>query len=631
MTFSNPLDLSLPPEEMIGVVGSSTSTHTVHVDLVGSARERSINGRMVVIAPVDHLGNREFALGTVTDVEQTNIYHTNPALRGVIANRGSIPGLTERADIKTATVAVQSAFRTDGNRLTPVGGAMSFAASTGERVYLATADIVGTLATQATADVFYLGHLYRQPGVPLPLSVPDFAGSRGGSNASFFGPSGSGKTYVATFALASQLRHLNMGVLVVDPQGQFTTTARVATELGVDVRKIAEDQGRAVHQMSVARDIRLPEKPDLMTTMLADGKRNFFGSSSLLGVTGGEKASDVQDLINMWLGNQRGWSDWDLGALLEGIVEFVRDQAASGAIYAGIDRGNGDDLDLPENDDKPANRLYHNLNAVLEPDRYPNRDGAGRRQRIETALRDVFPLFTSTRGGDTPGERVPVRTMVEDLCDSELGGKPRPLYLLTLAGGNGRSALDSPRTQSTILRVLLADLEDAAQHRYLHRPKHPANVLVFMDEAARFASPRSSTEGGKDIAEDLARYMREIRKYSVGFWLILQEPAALHESIWKQLRNGFQVFAGGLVGSDLEKVREQVGSPSTMRLYSQLAQPSTTNPVYPYMLCGNVSPLSATSAPLFMQAFTDPEDWVRTNKSAGWLSGTFHAEDTWRG
>ena len=618
-------DLGVSDADFIGIVGSPTSTHTLHVDLVGDSGTRPINGQMVVVAPLDRDGVTEYGIGTVTGVEQRNRYHEDPALRGVIASRGGIPGLTGRADIKTATVAVQAVFRPEG----PVGGAMTFAPSTGDRVHLANAALLTELAQRATSDLFFLGHAYRQ-NIVLPLSLPDYSGSRGASHGSFFGPSGSGKTRLAAFTLASQLRHLNMGVLLIDPQGQFSTTARVRSEVGVDIRRVAADQGRRVHALSIAREVRLPEDEDLFTGLLVDGRRNFFQASSLLGVTGSEKAKDVQEMVTMWLANRHGWSDGDVELLLDDMVEFVRDQATTGSIYSGIDRGNEEDLEIPENDDKPANRLYHNLNAVLSPGRYPHRDGAGRRASLLSALADVFPLFTEHGPGGA--SRVPVEGIVTDLCDSELGGAPRPLYVLSLVDPEARgwTALEGARAQSTILRVLLSRLEAEAQDRYLNRPNHPANVLVFLDEAARFASPKSNTTGGRDIAEDLARYMREIRKYAVGFYLVLQEPAALHDSIWKQLRNGFQVFAGGLVGSDLERVREQVGSPETMRLYGQLAQPSATNPVYPFMLCGNLSPLSATSAPMFMQAFTDPEQWVRVNRSyGGWLPGHYHAEDVW--
>src|SRR5699024_10413114 len=158
-------------------------------------------------------------------------------------------------------------------------------------------------------------------------------------------------------------------------------------------------------------------------------------------------------------------------------------------------------------------------------------------------------------------------------------------------------------TQGVILRAVLSAVERVAQWRY-QETDSPANVLVAVDEAARYTSVQARRGDQQELVEDMARYFRELRKYAVGFVLILQEPSALDESIWKQLRNGFRAFAGGLVGNDLEKVREQIGAGGAMRLYEQLAQPSKDNPVYPFMLCGSFSPLAATSSPLFMETFS---------------------------
>src|SRR5699024_4736858 len=210
---------SLTDSQKIGIVGSDTTTEQISVDLTSHARTRSTNGRMVIIAPEDANNEAEYAIGTVAGVTKRNRYHEDPALRGIIANRGGIGNLTGRADIKTAKIDVQAAFRANGGGVRAIGGSMSFAPDTGEGVYLLDCRTVRELAEGVTRDLFYLGTMYRQADVPLPMSVGDFASARGGSSAAFFGPSGSGKTYAATSYVASQMRHTRMGVLLVDPQG----------------------------------------------------------------------------------------------------------------------------------------------------------------------------------------------------------------------------------------------------------------------------------------------------------------------------------------------------------------------------------------------------------------------------
>lgn len=637
----NPL-ITLNPEQRIGVIGSDTSTDMLTVDLTADARNRSMNGRMVLIAPTDYDGQQEYALGTVTGITNRNRFHEDPALRGIIALRGGIGNLTGRADIKTAKIAVQAAFReTATGGVRALGGSMSFAPDTGEGIYLLDSDAIRALAESVTSDLFYIGSLYRQGDVLLPMSVSDFSSARGGSSSAFFGPSRSGKTYEATLFVASQMRHLAMSILLVDPQGQFTTDSKVRRELPLDLRALADAQGRPVHQLSVAREVRLPEDAAMFVSLLSTTR--FFHANDMLGMT--TKSKDVQDLVTTWLADRSNWSQEDPDALLDALVEHLMGLARTGSIFTGIQEPKEDGEDLPISS-KPANRVYHNLRSVLHPDEYAideGRDGAARRRALLSLFRPMLNLF-SPYGPDWTTKRMKITEIAQGVgipeADSAGNRKARPFYVLTMAdrvSGKNRDenaaakALSGNRMQGVILRALLSAIEGVARYQYQEGGK-PSNALIVIDEAARYTSSQARRGEQQELVDDISRYFREIAKYAVGFTLILQEPASLEESIWKQLRNGFRAFAGGLVGNDLDKVREQVGSPGAMRLYEQLAQPSKDNPVYPFMLCGSFSPLSATSSPMFMEAFSGKnpaEQWARANRS--WLPGMFNVDDLWHG
>lgn len=633
-------NIQLHPDQRIGVVGSDTTTDLISVDLISNARSRSINGRMVVIAPEDVDGEREYALGTVTGITNRNRHHEDPALRGIIALRGGIGNLTRRGDIKTARIDVQAAFRAQSHQVRAIGGNMSFAPDTGEGVYLLDSQLVRKLAGGATKDLFYLGTMYRQPDVELPMSVGDFASARGGSSAAFFGPSGSGKTYTSTTYIASQMRHKYMGVLLIDPQGQFTTDSKVRRELPLDLRALADAQGRDVRQLSVAREVRLPEDAAMFVAML--GSTRFFHANDMLGTT--TKSKDVQELVGAWLADQPNWSEKRADNLLDSLIEHLMGLARTGSIFSGI-KEPGEGESEPPVSSKPANRLYHNLRSVLHPEEYEvdSRDGSARRRSLMSLFEPFLNLF-SPYGPDGHTKRKKISEIASEVTDNDIGTagnrRPRPLFVLTMAdrvSGKNRAenvtakALATTRTQGVILRSLLSAVERVAQWRY-QETDSPANVLVAIDEAARYTSTQARRSEQQQLVEDLARYFRELRKYAVGFVLILQEPSALDESIWKQLRNGFRAFAGGLVGNDLDKVREQIGSGDAMRLYEQLAQPSKDNPVYPFMLCGSFSPLSATASPMFMESFAgkdSAEKWARANEQ--WLPGVFNVSDLWHG
>src|SRR5699024_398990 len=99
-------------------------------------------------------------------------------IRAVVASRGRIGNLVG-TDVKTAKVDMQAVFRRRGNILNPIGGSLSFVPDTGEQVYVVDSDVVETLASNVTDDLFYIGTLYRQPDIPMPMTVADFSGSRG--------------------------------------------------------------------------------------------------------------------------------------------------------------------------------------------------------------------------------------------------------------------------------------------------------------------------------------------------------------------------------------------------------------------------------------------------------------------
>lgn len=612
------LDTNFSDKDRVGVVGSNSSTGSLVVDLVGDSRSRSLNGKMVAVMPEDMDGTREVGLGMVTEITTTNPYHENTSLRGVIALQGSIANLTGRGDIKTAKVELQSAFRDDGGRVRPVGGSLTFAPSTGENVHLANNDLVQRLARQATNDLFYLGSIYRQRDILLPLSFHDFSGPRGASMAAFFGPSGGGKTHAATSFVACQTRHRDMAFLLIDPQGQFVTDSKMGRELPLDLRALAESQGREVQQLSVAHEVRLPQDATLFAELL-DGA-SFFGASRMVGAR--SNAKEAREVVLSWLEETAGeWSEEDPQTLLDRMLQHLIERVEAGAVAVG---------------DKVRERIAAHLLGALDAT-----DDAGEATR-KAMLRVWTPflsLFTPTALDGTA--RKPMREIVKALCDQDTGfagnRKGRPFYILTLAdpsAGNGQEsevtrAMKQTRNQMVVLQTLFSALEEEGRRIYQSEGKEPTNLMVIMDEAARFTSDSSRDPQQREMASKIARFFRELRKFSIGFTLILQEPSALHDSIWKQLQNGFRAFAGGLVGNDLDKVREQIGSPGSLRLYQQLAQPTADNSVYPWVFCGSISPLNVTSEPSFMEAFTDPQVWAAANRE--WLPATYDVTDVWAG
>lgn len=93
-------------------------------------------------------------------------------------------------------------------------------------------------------------------------------------------------------------------------------------------------------------------------------------------------------------------------------------------------------------------------------------------------------------------------------------------------------------------------------------------------------------------------------------------------------RTGSALSLGGLLATTWNGC-ESRSVAGALRLCQQLAKPSKDNAVYPWMFCGSISPLSVTSSPLFMEAFTTPQD--RAEANGGWLPGVFNVTDIWAG
>src|SRR5699024_8789841 len=162
--------------------------------------------------------------------------------------------------------------------------------------------------------------------IPMPMTVADFSGSRGSTMAGFFGPSGAGKTHLATQYTACQMRHKRMAFLLIDPQGQFCSTAKVRRELPLDLRALADAQGREVRQLSVAFSVRMPKDEKLLVDLLDSAK--FFGATNLLAAS--NKKDEAKALTEGWLrAGAGGWHDHDPDTVLESLLNHLVDNATS--------------------------------------------------------------------------------------------------------------------------------------------------------------------------------------------------------------------------------------------------------------------------------------------------------------
>lgn len=560
----------------VGNVGSPSTTGRVTVDILELAANMPLHGDLVYL--VHPLHDRALiAIGTVTEIRTSNRWHEDPNMRGVLKRYGSLPHLSGVGDVRTADVIVQAAYLAEsddpsvGDPPIESGGALSMSPTTGAKVDRVTDEFLTQLLRRHAEQIIYLGRIYRT-AVRLPLIIRHFGRDAGAGEAyhtGIFGITGSGKSVLAAYLIAAQLRHPEMAVFLIDPQGQFSTEEGLPFSL----QEWAEEQGRDVIVRRIATDLRLPTNAFLLSDLL--GQTRFF--IDILTIRGEQQRESAVTEFRTILQGLTHWSNRPPDDVLRDILTaLVGDVQALQRIYASNDS---------------RQRLVGQLNSLI-----------GNPTQFEIAaeiFRPLHSLFSSTNPAGGP--RQPIFQLFDRTLDPSASSRPFVIIDFTSAGAN--ELLDSTPVKARILRWVCDMLNARAEDAYGSGTS--LNVLVVFDEAQRFAAENPEDDESAELARRLVDYVRTTRKYGLGWMFITQEVGSLKRGIYSQLR--VRCFGYGLTsGSELQRLRETIGDPAALDLYRAFVDPAATGATeYPFMLTGPVSPLSFTGAPVFLSVYTD--------------------------
>jgi len=453
--------------------------------------------------------------------------------------------------------------------------------TTGQEVRLVDNYLVQELIERHRSEVVYLGHLYRT-SVLLPLYVREFADKRGTGayHTGIFGQTGSGKTTLACFFLAAQLKHKGLSIFAFDPQGQFTTQ----NDFAIDVQRIARQYGREVRLLSIAEDIQLPPDAPLVFELLHSTK--FFNQLGMKTRNANREAA--ADEMERLLRGRSGWGEDTAADLLRGLLtDLVNDNAAMQRIYRS---------------DGPRSLFATVISAALNQDS----DFNSLLQHFEP----VHSLFSPRRRAG--GRRTRLRDLINTVLDDS--ATPKPYVILDLSNpASNDDWRDSASTKARLIRKIAGELRRIAELKW-RRTKNSLNCLVLFDEARRFASAHPAGDEEALLANRLVDYVFETRKTGVGWTFITQEIGSLDPRIYQQLT--IKAFGYGLTsGSDLNRLRDEIGRGPGLDLYLSFPDPrALTEKRYPFMIIGPVSPLSFTSAPVFLEVFTSEEQLRQANR-----------------
>ena len=229
-------------------------------------------------------------------------------------------------------------------------------------------------------------------------------------------------------------------------------------------------------------------------------------------------------------------------------------------------------------------------------------------QELLAHFQPVHSLFSPVSPSGRP--RVPLQRLIDEVLADQVS--PKPYVVVDLSARTGTPWLDEDETKARLIRKVASELARAAEERW-RQTGNLINCAVVFDEAYRFAASHPEGDEAELLSNRLVTYVRATRKTGLGWTFITQEIGSLHPGIYNQLT--VRVYGYGMTtGSDLNRLRDEVGTGSALDLYQSFPNPrALSEKVYPFMLTGPVSPLSFTAAPVFLQVYTAEDEFRRAN------------------
>jgi hypothetical protein len=419
-----------------------------------------------------------------------------------------------------------------------------------------------------------------------------------------FGKTGSGKSVLAKMILLAYARHPQMGILVIDPQGEFAKEVRGETVPGVfrlPIKRVLDSLRKPTKVYGV-RNLVL-DRWDLFEHILSES--GFF---QRLGVKAGENQRQAAEAISEQL-QKDGIKLADLHHRdsFDKTWNHLKEERILVRIYGSKEARERVRQQMAETN---QNDLYQTV--WLPITQLFREDQNGTRKKVESLLTSLFipnqekrPLIVIDLSTEQVTQTNSKRATSLPLFDNDQP-QPLPTHLFW-----------NETIQALVIKRLLEGIRTAAEYSY--KQNRSLNTLVLMDEAHRLA-PREDpgSEEQRAIRSILIDATRTTRKYGVGWMFISQTLSSLHREILEQLRIFFFGFGLGM-GAEFKALSELVGGRSkALDLYQLFRDPhssfDTSSREYSFMTIGPVSPLSFAGTPLFFNAFNEVEDFLNVNK-----------------
>lgn len=576
----------------VAVVGSPSTNTELTVDLLQEATEERLVGALTAFEAVQN-GQHITSVGQIVGIELKNRWHEDSVFRNLVKRTGEIPPITNRQDTRIADLVVGATFRQTTNGFEPE--VLGMVPPTGTRVSRVDQPLLDRLLEVYRPEIVYLGRAYAND-VLYPMWFKHFGSGAGGAGEAYhlgvFGKTGSGKSGLAKMMLCAYARHLQMGILVIDPQGEFSlelSGTRVGQQ-GLQLDQVIRSQGRAIHVYRIS-DLQLDDWATFEEMIIS---LRFLEQLSIPSASA-ENARRAAEVIRNALEGNHNLDNLGTLPVLQAALNAINDPNNAGFIYATRPR---------------AQQLQQRVQRFLNDQRALN-------QLLTNSWVPICQLFSSgqnrqrlfTYPGPQPG-------IINRLMGSAGDSDPRPVIVVDISR-QGNQRFWSEELQRRLIGKLLNILVSQATSSL--STQQSANVLVLLDEAHRHApSGRLEEDSEADrLRSLLRRAIRETRKYGIGWFFISQTLGGLDNEILQQLR--ILAFGFGLaMGTEFDRLRDFVGGDKrALELYQSFRDPQSFPrrdlQEFPFMAVGPVSPLAFSGKPLFFTGFTDSEEFLRVN------------------
>jgi DNA helicase HerA-like ATPase len=562
----------------IAIIGSPNSTTSFTADILETARDRALDHAWVTFEVVERFNGKAYrkrALCQLGGIITRNRWHEDPIIRAVIKHQGAIPALSGESDLTSAQLVALGVFLLDELGHVRRRTTLSTPPPSGTPVYPADAATLQQLV-HTEPGIFYAG---QSPGdgLPVPLTLRHFGSTEEGGFGEavmlgIFGQTRSGKSILAAQMLAGFAANPTMGLLVLDPQGEFGRDRFAAGDHRVDF-----SIRRLLGMLNQRRDITVTSTDDValegseaFTEMLR--RRGFFAA---LGFKGAHKEREASERLAALLsdltdasGKRRPIRDLkgaDLPLLVKDLARFAD------VIYAS----------------RPGTTPGEGQRALDVLARF-ELDGV----RLRRVWLDTLTSFSTDDG------RVPLSHLIQRVLSN------REVVVLSFAQESNTDSVPY-----FLLNEILTRLRYVIHRNFQHG--QGSNALVVLDEAHLFAGEHASDSAdGARTRTMLAQSVRMTGKYGVGWFFITQTLHDFDKTILRQLQ--VKMFGQGFkIGADREFVATELGSDGFAR-YCSLPDPKRTGR-YTFMVTGPIVSLGSLGTPLVLQSFRSSDDLMRAN------------------